>query len=56
MDIDKIRAETPGVSRVVHLNNCGAGLMPQPVLDAVIEHLRQALALGDQGHHHIVTR
>ena len=24
MDIDKIRSDTPGVSRVVHLNNCGA--------------------------------
>ena len=46
MDIDKIRAETPGVSRVVHLNNCGAGLMPQPVLDAVIEHLRQEAEIG----------
>ncbi len=46
MDIDKIRAETPGVSRVVHLNNCGAGLMPQPVLDAVIDHLRKEAEIG----------
>ncbi len=46
MDIEKIRAETPGVERVVHLNNCGAGLMPQPVLDAVISHLRLEAETG----------
>lgn len=46
MDVDRIRAETPGVGRVVHLNNCGAGLMPQPVLDAVIDHLRLEAEIG----------
>jgi selenocysteine lyase/cysteine desulfurase len=46
MDIEKIRAETPGAERVVHLNNCGAGLMPQPVLDAVISHLRLEAETG----------
>ncbi len=46
MDIDKIRAETPGAKRVVHLNNCGAGLMPQPVLDAVLNHLRLEAEIG----------
>ncbi len=46
MDVDKIRDETPGVGRVVHLNNCGAGLMPQPVLDAVIDHLRLEAEIG----------
>jgi cysteine desulfurase / selenocysteine lyase len=46
MDIDRIRADTPGVERVVHLNNCGAGLMPQPVLDAVINHLRLEAGIG----------
>ncbi len=46
MDMDKIRAETPGAERVVHLNNCGAALMPQPVLDAVIDHLRKEAEIG----------
>ena len=46
MDMDRIRAETPGAERIVHLNNCGAGLMPQPVLDAVIDHLRLEAEIG----------
>ena len=43
MDIQRIRAETPGVEKVTHLNNCGAGLMPEPVLDAILKHLRLGL-------------
>ncbi len=46
MDMDKIRAETPGAEKVIHLNNCGAGLMPQPVLDALIDHLRLEAEIG----------
>ena len=46
MDMDKIRAETPGAEHIVHLNNCGAGLMPQPVLDALIGHLRLEAEIG----------
>jgi cysteine desulfurase / selenocysteine lyase len=34
IDIQKVRNETPGCRNVTHLNNAGAGLMPQPVLDA----------------------
>lgn len=34
IDINKVRSETPGCANVTHLNNAGAGLMPQPVLDA----------------------
>jgi len=45
LDIDRIRADTPGCANVIHLNNCGAGLMPAPVLDAVTTHLH-AEALG----------
>jgi selenocysteine lyase/cysteine desulfurase len=38
------RAETPGCSGCIHLNNAGAGLVPQSVLDAVTSHLyREAL-------------
>ena len=46
MDIDKIRAETLGAAKIIHLNNCGAGLMPQPVLNAVIDHLRLEAEIG----------
>ena len=46
MDIQRIRAETPGVEKVIHLNNCGAGLMPEPVLDAILKHLRMEAEIG----------
>lgn len=38
LDIDQIRAQTPGTKHVNHLIASGAGLMPQPVIDAVIDH------------------
>ncbi len=40
------RAETPGCAHRVHLNNAGAALMPQPVLDAVLGHLRRESEMG----------
>ena len=46
MDIKRIRAETPGVEKVIHLNNCGAGLMLHPVLDAILNHLRMEAEIG----------
>ena len=46
MDMDRIRAETPGADKIIHLNNCGAGLMPKPVLDAIINHLRLDAEIG----------
>src|SRR4051794_17856731 len=39
-DIARARSDTPGCERVVHLNNARAALPPEPVLDAVIGHLR----------------
>ena len=38
-DLVRWRADTPGCSRVVHLNNAGAALVPRPVRDAVRAHL-----------------
>ena len=46
LDIPRLRAETPGIANRVHLNNAGAALMPQPVLDTQIEHLRREAAIG----------
>lgn len=46
IDLDRARRETPGCTTVAHLNNAGAGLMPQPVLDAIIGHLRLEAEIG----------
>jgi cysteine desulfurase/selenocysteine lyase len=39
IDVERARRETPGCEHVTHLNNAGASLPPQPVLDAVVAHL-----------------
>lgn len=45
-EIARLRAETPGVANRIHLNNCGAGLMPVPVLEAVSAHLVREAEIG----------
>lgn len=45
-DIARLRAETPGVEARIHLNNCGAGLMPRPVSETVINHLAREGEIG----------
>ena len=39
IDINEARRLTPGCDRVLHFNNAGASLMPEPVLRAVKGHL-----------------
>ncbi len=41
-----LRADTPGVESVVHLNHAGSSLPPDRVLDVHIGHLRAEAALG----------
>lgn len=46
MDLDRLRAETPGCAHRIHLNNCGASLMPAVVVDAVHAHLDLEAHIG----------
>jgi len=46
LDVEQLRADTPGCAHVVHLNNAGAGLMPRPVLLAVMKHLELEARIG----------
>lgn len=46
MDLDQIRAETPGIAHSTHLLACGSSLPAQPVLDTVIEFLQLEAQMG----------
>jgi cysteine desulfurase / selenocysteine lyase len=46
MDIKAIREDTPGCQEVAHFNNAGSGLMPRPVLEAVVAHLQLESQIG----------
>jgi selenocysteine lyase/cysteine desulfurase len=51
IDIDRVRCETPGIAHSVHLLACGSALMPQPVVDAVVNHtLLEAQIGGYEAH------
>jgi cysteine desulfurase/selenocysteine lyase len=45
-DLQRARQDTPGCANVLHFNNAGAALMPQPVLDATIAHLQLEASIG----------
>ena len=46
LDIEKLRSETPGVAERIHLLASGSALMPQPVINAVIEHTLLEARIG----------
>lgn len=46
LDLDRLRAETPGAAHRIHLNNAGAGLMPRPVLEAMTAFLTREAEIG----------
>ena len=45
-DLQRVRQDTPGCTHVLHFNNAGSSLMPQPVLDATIAHLQLEARIG----------
>jgi cysteine desulfurase / selenocysteine lyase len=46
IDLERARADTPGVEHVVHLNNAGAALPPRQVRDAVVGYLEREAEIG----------
>ncbi|HEV8461343.1 MAG TPA: aminotransferase class V-fold PLP-dependent enzyme [Gaiellaceae bacterium] len=46
IDLARVRADTPGVEHVVHLNNAGSSLPPRQVHDAVVDYLTRESQIG----------
>ena len=46
IDVAALRAQTPGTDHVAHLNNAGAALMPEPVIDTVYGFLDEEIRRG----------
>lgn len=46
MNIEQLRTDTPGVEHVIHLNNAGAALMPNQVVNVMTGHLQLETRLG----------
>lgn len=46
IDIEALRRDTLGVNHVIHFNNAGAALMPQPVYLAMMQYQSQELSQG----------
>jgi selenocysteine lyase/cysteine desulfurase len=46
LELDRLRAETPGCADRIHFNNAGAGLRPAPVLETMKGYLELEAELG----------
>ena len=46
MDIDSLRADTPGCKTKIHFNNAGASLMPSLVVDTMTSYLAMESTTG----------
>jgi cysteine desulfurase/selenocysteine lyase len=46
LDLERARAQTPGCTERIHFNNCGAALMPIPVIDAMKAHIDLEVRIG----------
>src|SRR5512140_809262 len=46
MNIEQLRAQTPGCKTKIHFNNAGASLMPQRVIDAIQQHIEREATVG----------
>ncbi len=46
INVNALRADTPGVEHVIHLNNAGGALMPSPVIEAIHEYLDLEILAG----------
>jgi len=46
LNIPALRADTPACASLIHFNNAGASLMPQPVLEALTGHLSLEAEIG----------
>lgn len=46
IDVQRLRAETPGLTERIHLNHAGSSPSPTPVLRRVVEHLELEAAIG----------
>jgi selenocysteine lyase/cysteine desulfurase len=45
-ELGRWRADTPACTRLVHLNNAGAALVPRPVQSAILDHLALEQEIG----------
>ena len=55
IDIDAVRADTPACESLIHFNNAGAALMPDPVFNAITEHLQLEREQGGYEAHNLAA-